>query len=405
MTHDLFGKLKYKDGDESWAGSAQLPRFAATGLRPEPPEMTEEEAQKAIADMNAALEGMREMMHERFGDRAAAAFAEIDREADEQLRKAEEEPNEPDPKEEAHEQKRAERRKKHAALLAKGKFPIRVAGPNGAEPTPQQEAAFRFLQENEPSVYDAVIGQVWESFRYAYDQEYWRQMAGLQPASSIADLAGKFAVTRLDISREARAGFAHLAFLVDAEWEDDHGLLVVHSPDTRETTWTTWDGLFDLLESDEPEPAGAEFVPTPHDELLEAILTGDESKARELIAAGADINALGPDEYPPLWIAVDQMEVDEVRRLLAFGADPNLVNGDEKSTPLRHAKKMYRDMGFAPSKKKDEAFDNLMEMMKEAVGKQYDELKTRLETIIKLLSSTELGARSAELKNEDRNEE
>lgn len=385
MTHNLFGKLKYKDGDESWAGSAQLPRFAATGLRPEPPEMTEEDAQKAIEDMNAALEGMREMMRERFGDRAAAAFDAVDQAADEQLQKAAEEPEEPDPKDAEREQKRAERRKKHEALLAKGKFPIRVAGPDEAEPTPKQEAAFRFLQENEPAVYDAVLAQVWDSFQNAYEQEHWRRIAGLKPAASIADLAGKFAVTRLDIAREARGGFAHLTFHVDSDWQDEHGLMVIYSPDTCEATWTTWDGLYDLLESDEPEPEGQEFVPTTHDELLEAILTGDEAKARELVATGADINALGPDEYPPLWISVDQMEVEEVRRLLAFGADPNLVNGDEKTTPLKHAKKMYRDMGFAPSKKKDDVFDNLMTMMKEAVGKQYDELKERLETIINLL--------------------
>ena len=40
MTHDLFGKLKYKDRDESWAGSAQLPLFAAIGMLPDPPPMT-----------------------------------------------------------------------------------------------------------------------------------------------------------------------------------------------------------------------------------------------------------------------------------------------------------------------------------------------------------------------------
>ena len=46
MTHDLFGKLRYKDGDESWAGSAQLPRFAAVEMLPDPPEMTEEDGGK-----------------------------------------------------------------------------------------------------------------------------------------------------------------------------------------------------------------------------------------------------------------------------------------------------------------------------------------------------------------------
>lgn len=387
MTHDLFGKLRYKDRDESWAGSARLPLFAAIGLRPEPPPMTEEDVQRSIAEMNAAMDGIRETMRERFGDQIDKAFAEIDRTADEELRKVEEGPDEPGPRDEAREQKRAERRAKHEALLAKGKFPLRVAGPDEAEPTAKQEAALRFLQENEQAVYDAVAAQVFDSFRNAYEQEHWRRMNNLQPAASVEELKGKFAVTRLDISREARGGFAHLVFQTDCEWADEHGLMVVYSPDTREATWTSWDGLYDLLESDDPNdgPAGDEYVPTPHDRLLEAILTGDEAKARELAAAGADINALGEDEYPPLWIAVDQMEVEEVRRLLAFGADPALINSDERTTPLKHAKKMYRDMGFAPSKQKDALLGDLMSMMREAAGKQFNELKGRLEEIIALL--------------------
>lgn len=386
MTHDLFGKLRYKDADESWAGSAALSRFAATGLRPEPPEMTEEETQKAVADMTAEVEAIRERMAERFGDRIRQAFTEIDRAADEQVRKAAEEPDEPDPTEEERERKRAERRKKHEALLAKGKFPFRVAGPDQASPTPAQEAAFRFLRENEQAVYDAVLGQLWESFQFAYQAEDGMPMRLLKPAASVAELAGQFAVTRVDITRAARGGFAHLVFLVDADWTDDeHGYVIVYSPDEREASGVTLDELYDMLESDDPADAGAEYVPTPHDELLEAVLTGDVAKARELVAAGADINALGPDEYPPLWIAVDQMEAEEVRRLLAFGADPDLANADEGTTPLKHAKKLYRDMGFAPSKKKDPLLGDLMSMMKEAAGKQFEEMKARLETIIELL--------------------
>jgi hypothetical protein len=207
----------------------------------------------------------------------------------------------------------------------------------------------------------------------------------MAPAETLAGLTGHFAVTRADISHAARGGFAHLAFLVDAAWADEHGLVVVYSPDTGAAVWTTWDGMYDLLESDEPAEPGAEYVPTPHDELLEAILTGDEAKTRALVASGADINALGPDEYPPLWVAVDQMEVEEVRRLLAFGADPALANRDEGTTPLKHARKLYREMGFAPSKKRDELLDGVLSMMREAVGPQMDEIKGRLEAIIKLL--------------------
>jgi hypothetical protein len=383
MTHDLFGKLTYKARDESWAGSAQLPHFAAVGM---PPEMTEEDVKKLTADMSAAMEEMRKQMIERFGEGAAEALAEIDREADEEARRRAENPPEPDSEQEARAARQGEKRAKRARLLAKGKFPIRVAGPDGAGPTPAQEASFRFLLDNEAAVFGAVAEKVWDAYQSYYDDERWRKRRGMQPVSSAEGLKGRYAVTRLDIAREARGGFAHLMFLVESDWQDGHGLLVVYSPDTRAAAWTSWDCLHDLLESDEPEE---EFVPTPHDELLEAILTGDEGRARELVAAGADINALGGEEYPPLWIAVDQMQPEEVRRLLAFGADPSLANPDERTTPLRHARRMYRDMGFAPSKNRNEMMDGILSMVRQAAGNQLEDIKSRLEEIIRLLEAAE----------------
>ena len=137
---------------------------------------------------------------------------------------------------------------------------------------------------------------------------------------------------------------------------------------------------------DDPEDED-EYALTPHDELVEAVLNGEEERARRLVAAGADINALAPDEFPPLCMAVDQLEVDEVRRLLAFGADPNLADPDENKTPLKMAKRLYRDMGFAPSKKRDELFDAMMMLAREASGKQFDEMKSRLEEIMALLEA------------------
>ncbi len=386
MTHELFGKLRFKEADESWAGSAPLARFAAVGARPEPAPLTEEDAERMTAEMAAAMEAMKAQLRERFGDQIDKAFAEVDRAAD-AVESAADKPERPDPKDAEREQKRLARREKRAALLAKGRFPVRIAAPGGAEPSPGQEAAFRFLTENEPAVYDAVLAEVWASFQSAYEQEHWRQIAGLKPAATVADLLGRFAITRLDIARESRGGFAHLAFLIESDWQDEHGLLVVYSPDTRSASWTSWDGLYDLLESDDPEEQPEEYVPTPHDLLLEAILTNDEAKAKELVAAGADINALGEDEYPPLWISVDQMEVEEVRRLLAAGADPALANPDERTTPLKHAKRMYRDMGFAPSKKRDEMLEGVLSMMRDAVGEKFNDIKLRLEEIIRMLEA------------------
>src|SRR6185437_15400072 len=129
------------------------------------------------------------------------------------------------------------------------------------------------------------------------------------------------------------------------------------------------------LEYDESE----DYLPTPHDELVEAILNGEEDRARELVAAGADINALEPVVYPPLCMAVDQMEVSEVRRLLAFGADPNIADPEEKRTPLKMARRLYKELGFDPARRNDPLLDAMMALARQESGRQTNELKARLE--------------------------
>ena len=118
-----------------------------------------------------------------------------------------------------------------------------------------------------------------------------------------------------------------------------------------------------------------------------SVLNGEERRARALIEAGADINALEPDEYPPLCMAVDQMEVSEVRRLLAFGANPNLADPEEKRTPLKMAKRLYKEMGFGPARKNDPLLEAMLALARQESGKQIDEVKTRLEEIIRLLEA------------------
>jgi hypothetical protein len=334
MTHDLFGRMKYRDADACWLARAPLARFAAHGAcAPEPP----------------AFDG----------------------------------DDQPDPAEAERERKRQARAARKADRLARGLYPVRIADPDEVGPSPPQEAAFRFLTQNEPAVLDAVLARVWESFRSFYDDEHWRQGKGLRPAGSVEELRGRFALVHVEIAREHRGGLSHLVSTADSDWQDGHGLVVVYSPDTREAAWTSYDILHDLLESD--EPAGEEYVPTPHDELVEAVLAGDEERARELAAAGADVNALAPDENPPLCLAVDQLDVESVRRLLAFGADPNLADPQTKKTPLKLAKRMYREMGFGPARPKDALLNAMLTLARDAAGKQFEEFRTKLEEIMRLL--------------------
>lgn len=129
------------------------------------------------------------------------------------------------------------------------------------------------------------------------------------------------------------------------------------------------------------------YRPTSHDELVEAVLNGEIDRAHALIDSGADINALEVDEYPPLCMAVDQMEVEEVRRLLAFGADPNIADPEERKTPLKLAKRLYKDMGFAPARRSDPLLDAMLALARQESGRQSVEVKSRLEEIIRLLEA------------------
>src|SRR5262249_36310287 len=157
MTHKLFGKLKYRERDEQWIGYVPLPRFAAIGVRPPDEPLTEADAETMIADMNRALENMKGLLREQYGDKADPAFTQFDREAaGQELKALEKAELTPDPLEVEHERKRAERARRHAERLAQGRYLIGIGTPPGSEPTAKQEAAFRFVYENEQAVYDAV---------------------------------------------------------------------------------------------------------------------------------------------------------------------------------------------------------------------------------------------------------
>jgi len=84
--------------------------------------------------------------------------------------------------------------------------------------------------------------------------------------------------------------------------------------------------------SRDPEWSGAGLV-TPltragsgDTPLHAAIWAGDEEAARQLIDAGADVNAAGEDGYTPIHAALAQSNVSLARRLTACGASWDAVN-------------------------------------------------------------------------------
>ncbi|MBX3423726.1 MAG: ankyrin repeat domain-containing protein [Pirellulaceae bacterium] len=59
-------------------------------------------------------------------------------------------------------------------------------------------------------------------------------------------------------------------------------------------------------------------------QLCQAIESNDVAEIDRLVAAGADVNALGKDNMTPLMWAYPENKIDRFKRLLEHGADPNV---------------------------------------------------------------------------------
>ena len=101
---------------------------------------------------------------------------------------------------------------------------------------------------------------------------------------------------------------------------------------------------------------------TELDALSDAVWSGDLRAVEMLIAGGVDINASSGDRQPPLHLAIEQQQVEIVRRLLAAGAS---INHDLGAgwTPLVHALDIESDAAWQAGRTPDEVSAELTELL------------------------------------------
>lgn len=320
MDHPLFGPLYFNPEEACWEGYHPSRRLAVFGLRTGQAEEASNRGkiEKAFEQANALWEQARGHAAPRppvSDDDDEDEFAEF----------------EATPLEEAYHKRQEAKQTLDEDRKRRRQFPFQVASDTyPAPPTPQQEAAFRHLMENDTAIADQVMRALQDS--------HTNYLGFKAKKVALEAITGQANLDHVQIMREHHDGVSYLVFNVDCDWEIEHGMAVVYHPE-KGAEWTTADGLYDLLESDAPvEP---ETPPAPNEELVNAVLAGDVDKARELIAQGQDINDLGPQAEPPLNMAVMSGDLALVKRLLAVGADPLLVDWEGR-TALQRARQIER---------------------------------------------------------------
>ncbi len=119
----------------------------------------------------------------------------------------------------------------------------------------------------------------------------------------------------------------------------------------------------------------------------DAIRQGDVVAVDAMIAAGADVNAIEPGgHFPPLYLAVEHMDVAIARRLVQAGADVN-HELEDGWTPLAHAIDIESDAAWQAHYEAGHETTELCELLLAAgaipttrafqVAEQYDNDKAR----------------------------
>jgi hypothetical protein len=383
MPHELFGPLTYSKKAGAWSGHRALPHFAAVAVRSaEKPPPDDKKLGKLLGEARQALDKKMDQLRKELGPGADQLFAAMQ----EQMQAGPDDfgLEEEDEDEAARRLGEAEREREQVAAEAderrrrQGLFPVRVDDPTGGGPTPEQEAAFRHLLENEAAVCEAVLGALYRSYRQYYEDEHWRRICDLPEIHSPAGVTAAAHLLDVRVVRQSAEGVAHLLFEVDCDWEQEHGMGVVYRKDTG-ADWSTFDGLDELLGVEYGEE---DFEAPGNQQLFQAVQANDQKKVRELLAAGHDVNAVGQG-VPPLCLAVQLLDAGLVSRLLAVGADPKLKDFENK-TALQHARAMLKS--FIP-KKGDKVMEAAIALAPQRLGQARGDFKGKVEEIIRLLEA------------------
>lgn len=225
-----------------------------------------------------------------------------------------------------------------------GSYPVEVADERRQGPAPQQVAALQLLASKVARISREVIRCHVAASKEAHEgRDEYLESIGLNP--STFRLVPQPKIYNLSVLDLQFKGVAYVdIYFVDDEIDPEHGSHVVYHPHAG-THWTS--NAFETITKGTQVYKASE--PGLNDRLAEALYQGQWKKAEKMIAAGADINGFSRDAPSPLHVYAGNGKVDQVKRLLELGADPNKRGGETRSVlaevrePLKDLRWYVRD--------------------------------------------------------------
>ncbi len=324
MIHPLFGPLRRDEDEGTWTGEHRLPVLAQydvyygdralADLEAEEPAGAEE----SPGVVGKALDKLQNKVADWIG-KDLSEYEDFDDEDDDPAAAAEE---------------AAERQR-----FRQGIFPVIIEASSGAGPSAEQERAFQELVANEAAVVGVAMKAIFDDYcRSRVADPAWFKI--YPPIQTTGALKRMLRCTGIRVSEYHRHGLAYVGFLFHCLWDEEHGLGVLFHKD-RVIAVGDHESASNVAEADN-WPAATPA--TPHQALLQAVYAGDTVRIAQLRAEGTDINAFEKDEYPPLHLAVQQLDAKLVKTLLDLGADPRVKF--EGKTALECAEEQAKTMSL-----------------------------------------------------------
>jgi hypothetical protein len=281
MKHPILGVIDWENGEPPlWNGRIQLPDFARFGRShlawwdrpPEPlPKVPGYGFAKPTPESEAKL---RAEITSRYGEGAVKTLDEITSFYSEAFRSFASQPAAAETDSAEEDEQLKKERKERLADFDAGWFTLIIESTGDADsPSPEQIAAYRQVKENAASLLPRVFLALAE-MGSTYEQG--------KPSNTPFDARFHFAAIR--ISWEHRGGYALLAFVFDADWEQEHGCLVIYHPEL-DVSWGS---------DDDFEAAAYELNKRKRLDLHQAIANFDAEAIKRLLAEGADPNQRHP---------------------------------------------------------------------------------------------------------------